>query len=747
MKRVIHFALVLTLVLAAVSCEKKDIAALDERITQLENEQIKTVADLKAAVNASISELQGMDQTLKGQIADLVKAKEALDRTCAGLDHSIDSLGTVLSHADADLQENLSALSTAFSNYKRDIDAAMGNLDTALDELRQKDSALTVAIEDLRRFLTEELAREKDRADASYASLQAFKSLSEKVDGLVSELSKLDVDGIYSRLDEWTATLAGFEAQFYAIISSLKELQDLVTELLGQIRSISFVPEYSDGQVAVHFEKNEDLLSKSDEITFRISPASAITQIKEYYEKGYVTDGMPFLQATAVKTKTRSEVELIPLPISLAMFDLDQGLMHVTLDCTPLGIDYPARAAIAVTDGTREICSDYVPLFSADYIIQYSTYDSRIVTPSSFQDKVLHNSYHGKKGGTIIFDSSYKAEDVTLYQGPFSRTNLVSAVVRDPGFLCDGCFDSCQNLFSVTLPEGLETIPPLAFNNCPALENLLLPEGLTEIGMQAFRDCRGLTFKKWPTSLRTIRDYAFSDCTGLEGELNLPGVEEIGSRAFYNCPGLTKVTGNFVRTLGSEAFSKDESITAIYFSHLQHLGIGAFSYCKSLQYVNLGTNLSIIPKSAFLQCTGLINFVIPTSVKTVEAKAFQGCSGIKDLLFEASDHSVDKIGTSAFAGCSIGSLSINAASIDEHAFEDNPIAELTLGSRTAWIGDGAFAQEACDTRVTILAQNPPLIGAGVWTDKALVSISAPDPDTYKAAPGWSVYADKIQPIK
>ena len=322
-----------------------------------------------------------------------------------------------------------------------------------------------------------------------------------------------------------------------------------------------------------------------------------------------------------------------------------------------------------------------------------------------------------------------------MYQGPFARTNLITVDIQDPGFLSDGCFEACQELTIVNLPEGQKTIPPLAFNNCPKLREINLPEGLTEIGLQAFRDCRELNIKAFPTSLRTIRDYAFSDCIGMKGEMTLPAVENIGSRAFYNCPDLTKVTGNFVETIGSEAFSEDKSLTTIYFSHLQHMGIGAFSKCSSLRYLSIGVNISIIPKSAFAQCTGLINIAIPTSVKSIESKAFYGCSGIKDLMFEASDRALDKIGASAFAGCSIGQLSLNVTAIDEYAFEGNPISELKLGTRTAWIGDGAFAQDLCLTTVSINAQTPPQIGAGVWTYKTLEGITTPNPELYKKAAG------------
>ena len=744
MKRVLSIAAVLMLVILSAACQKKDIEALDERITQLENSQIKTVADLKAAVNASISDLQGMDQTLKGQIEDLSAAKDALDRTCLGLNHKIDSLNRAMTDADADLRETLDDLTHAFAGYQANFQEAMEAINGTLASLTQKDEAILTAIGQLKELLDGELAAERDRADASYASLQSFRQLSEKVDSLAAEMSKLDVSGIYKRLDDWAAQLSGFEGQFEAILASLKDLEARITELLGQIRSISFVPDFSDGRVAVHFLQGEDLTSRSEVATFKVSPASAITRIKEFYEKTEDMEHLSFLQAAAVKTQTRAEASFIPLPISLATFDLEQGLMYVTLDCSPIGVDFPANAVVQVTDGTTEISSDYVPLFSADYIIRYATSDERAVVPFTFKDKVLYNQYAGKNGGTIIFDSSYDPADVTMYQGPFSRTNLISVDIQDPGFLCDGCFEACQDLAIVTLPEGQKTIPPLAFNNCPKLRQINLPESLTEIGLQAFRDCRALTVKKFPGSLRAIRDYAFSDCTGLEGELTLPGVETIGSRAFFNCPGLTKVTGNFVETIGSEAFSCDDGITAIYFSHLQHMGIGAFSKCSALRYVSVGVNLTVLPKSAFAQCTGLINIVIPTSVKSIESKAFYGCTGIKDLMFEASDRALDKIGASAFAGCSIGQLTLNATAIDEYAFEGNPVAELKLGSRTAWIGDGAFAQDNCQTTVEIEARTPPQIGAGVWTDKTLVSITTPDPETYKKAAGWSVYADKIK---
>ena len=744
MKRVLPLAAVLMLVILSSACQKKDIEALDERITQLENSQIQTVADLRAAINASLSELQGMDQNLKGQIEDLTRAKENLDKTCLGLSHKIDSLNTALKDADADLRETLNDLTRAFASYQSGFQEAMEAINASLASLAQKDAALETAIAQFKVLLEEELAGERDRADASYASLEKFNLLSEKVDSLAAEMEKLDVNGIYKRLDDWAELLNGFEGKFGAIVASLKDLEGRIAELLGQIRSISFVPDYSDGRVAVHFLQDETLTSRSDVISFKVSPASAITRIKEFYEKTEEMEGLSFLQAAAVKTATRAEVSFIPLPISLATFDLDQGLMFITLDCSPIGVEFPANAVVQVTDGTTEISSDYVPLFSADYIIRYTTTDARPVTPFTFQDKVLYNHYAGKKGGTIIFDSSFDPADVTQYQGPFSRTSLLSVEIQDPGFLCDGCFESCLDLTYVTLPEGQKTIPPMAFNICPKLKEINLPDGLAEIGMQAFRDCKDLNIGKFPASLRTIRDYAFSDCTGLKGDLSLPGVETLGARAFFNCPGLTKVTGNFVETIGSEAFSCDDGITAIYFSHLQHMGIGAFSKCSSLRYVSIGVNLSTLPKSAFAQCTGLINIVIPTSVRTIESKAFYGCSGIKELLFEASDRAVDKIGASAFAGCSIAQLSLNATAIDEYAFEGNPISELKLGSRTAWIGDGAFAQDNCPTSVSILAQTPPQIGAGVWTDKTLASITTPDPDTYKKAAGWSVYADKIQ---
>ena len=68
----------------------------------------------------------------------------------------------------------------------------------------------------------------------------------------------------------------------------------------------------------------------------------------------------------------------------------------------------------------------------------------------------------------------------------------------------DYAFSGCNELTSVTIPEGLTAIGEYAFSDCYGLTSLTLPGGLTSIGEFAFSDCSGLTSVTFPEGLTTI---------------------------------------------------------------------------------------------------------------------------------------------------------------------------------------------------------------------------------------------------
>ncbi|MCL1795362.1 MAG: leucine-rich repeat domain-containing protein, partial [Clostridia bacterium] len=56
----------------------------------------------------------------------------------------------------------------------------------------------------------------------------------------------------------------------------------------------------------------------------------------------------------------------------------------------------------------------------------------------------------------------------------------------------DGAFESCEELISVILPEGITYIGDEAFWGCAGLNSVTIPESVISIGDDAFQECENL---------------------------------------------------------------------------------------------------------------------------------------------------------------------------------------------------------------------------------------------------------------
>lgn len=145
-------------------------------------------------------------------------------------------------------------------------------------------------------------------------------------------------------------------------------------------------------------------------------------------------------------------------------------------------------------------------------------------------------------------------------------------------------FDSCYNLTTVNLPDGIEYIGELAFNGCKSLKNITLPNSITEIRLRAFAECSELEYINIPEKLTVISNALFLKCSKLK-EINLPkGITEIGAQAFECCSNLTKI--------------------------------------------NIPDKVKYIRMYAFAECISLTKIVIPKRVKMIEEYAFVNCNNL-----------------------------------------------------------------------------------------------------------------------
>ena len=312
---------------------------------------------------------------------------------------------------------------------------------------------------------------------------------------------------------------------------------------------------------------------------------------------------------------------------------------------------------------------------------------------------------------------------------------------------------------TINIGEGVTTIPDYAFKGLLGNGMLIIPSSVTSIGRNAFTNCSGLTSLTIGNSVTSIGYSAFEFCSGLTGTLTIPNsVTSIGGNAFSGCSGITSLTiGDSVEIIGTEAFSGLSSVSIVYFNATNCTRMGqtssvfvmsAFYSCPLLTTLNIGENVTNIPKDAFKNCGALttINYnaincspfnnnsnngitgnanittiTIGENVEVIPDGAFYGCSGLSTVNFNATNcTSMGSPDALVFGGCtSLSTLNIgeNVTNIPDNAFKScsmlngdlslpnsilnvgvsafdgcNMLESLTFGSYIASIGSYAFSE-------------------------------------------------------
>ena len=219
-------------------------------------------------------------------------------------------------------------------------------------------------------------------------------------------------------------------------------------------------------------------------------------------------------------------------------------------------------------------------------------------------------------------------------------------------------FEGCKSISSLTIGEGVKTIPAFAFKHLRGLTSVTIPNSVTSIGPYAFSECSGLTSVVFNaencSTMGSSSSPVFSGCTRISSLTIGEGVKTIPNYAFYNCSGLTSVTiPNSVTSIGESAFSVCSGLTSVVFNAENSVRMGSsskpvFNGCTHLTSLTIGEGVKTIPNYAFYNCSGLTGaLTIPNSVTSIGVNAFNGAAQVTEILL---GESVANIGASAFAG-------------------------------------------------------------------------------------------------
>ena len=167
---------------------------------------------------------------------------------------------------------------------------------------------------------------------------------------------------------------------------------------------------------------------------------------------------------------------------------------------------------------------------------------------------------------------------------------------------------------------------------------------VTAIGNNAFRDCDNLTSISFPEGLETIGDWAFADCDGLT-TVDIPSsVTQLGSYdyAFVGCSNLKAINvkdGNQnYSSVDGVLYNKNQTKIISYPAgktgttyeipaSVTEVGWHAFSGCNKLESVTIPEDIVYFGGYAFENCSNLESVNIPENIE-IHDGTFAGCENL-----------------------------------------------------------------------------------------------------------------------
>ena len=288
---------------------------------------------------------------------------------------------------------------------------------------------------------------------------------------------------------------------------------------------------------------------------------------------------------------------------------------------------------------------------------------------------------------TIILPSSLryatqKAFDIGA--GEFQPTTIETCSLN-------GTIEIPDTITTIKIPEGTKTVPERAFaiggfSPREQITSVIIPEGVESIATDAFTGLYNVKSFNLPASISSIDAYAFTGeyyepCTtsitvAPENEHfvainNILYTKDL-TKVIYAAPRADigeLVLPPTINEISNGAFIKNSGLTSIVIpAGVNEVNYSTFRDCSNLRFVSLPNGLKIIRSGAFGGCQNLATINLPDSLETIERVAFQDCAALKAIEIPGN---VKLIGNETFSECaSLETLLINEGveTIEAEAF-------------------------------------------------------------------------------
>lgn len=159
------------------------------------------------------------------------------------------------------------------------------------------------------------------------------------------------------------------------------------------------------------------------------------------------------------------------------------------------------------------------------------------------------NSYYGS---TTFLKTIYNfSRDDYYYWSKFDKSGENIVISSETTKIPESFFFGCENIKTVTLPDGLAEIGDSAFYGCINMTDINIPSSVQSIGQKAFQKCWALNNVVLPEGLKYINDYTFAACNSFT-QIKIPSsVVRIGANAFGGYSGNSIFIPSTVTTISA----------------------------------------------------------------------------------------------------------------------------------------------------------------------------------------------------
>ena len=263
----------------------------------------------------------------------------------------------------------------------------------------------------------------------------------------------------------------------------------------------------------------------------------------------------------------------------LYLVDLGEHLERICDEafwrCSALESITIPQSTLSIGDSAFRSCASLSNVILGDNLLSLGN--------STFRDCERLVTYHYK-------NATYLASQTNPYYALLNVNGTeISSIEIHPStkLIGNSVFSDCENLHSVSLPDGLLAIDNDAFSGS-GLRSITIPSGVRHIGRDAFRDCEKLASASIGNGVTIIEDSAFQNCVALKTIVVPDSVKEIGEAAFAYCESLISVTiGASVTYISEAAFEDCLRLATVINKSALNIVTGAYAHGQVARHAKI----------------------------------------------------------------------------------------------------------------------------------------------------------------